>query len=221
MSGSRDAALARIRSTGLVPIVRAASADDAWRVAEAILSTGIGIVEITMNTPNAARAMEKIAGRYGDEVVLGAGTVLDTDTCRAALGAGARFIVTPAVDREVIDAARGADMVCIPGALTPTEILSAWRAGADIVKVFPCGAAGGPRYIRSLRGPFADIPFLPTGGISLEVLADYFRAGATAVGLGSELFDADTVRRGDFDAIRANLRGALATIKTARLDLGS
>ena len=152
MAWSREKAVALIREIGLVPIVRAPSPEDGFQAAEAIVAGGIGIAEITMTVPNAIHVVERLADRYGDKVLLGAGTVLDTETCRAALLAGAQFIVTPALDTRVIEMARRYSKPCIPGALTPTEVVTAWQAGADWVKIFPCGPVGGPSYIKALKG---------------------------------------------------------------------
>jgi 2-dehydro-3-deoxyphosphogluconate aldolase/(4S)-4-hydroxy-2-oxoglutarate aldolase len=216
MSWSKETVLVRIREVGLIPIIRTISADDALCAAEAIVAAGIGIVEITMNVPNAAEVVDRLMRRYGDAVLLGAGTVLDAHTCSCALDAGAEFIVTPAVVPAVIDAVRGADKVCIPGALTPTEVLTAWRAGADMVKVFPCGPVGGAQYIKVLRGPFPQIDFVPTGGITLETVAEFFKAGVAAVGIGSELVDPRALRERQLDIITATARRFLEAVRLAR-----
>ena len=153
MSWSKQASLGKILEVGLVPIVRAPSAEDALLAAEAIVAGNIGIAEITMTVPHAIQVMEKVADKFGDKVLLGAGTILDTETCRAALLAGAQFIVTPALNLAVIELARRYSKPCMPGALTPTEIVTAWQAGADLVKIFPCGPVGAPNTSRRSRGP--------------------------------------------------------------------
>ena len=173
MSWTKEKALALIREIGLVPIVRAPSPDDALRAAEAIIEVGIGIAEITMTVPNALHVMERVADKFGDKVLLGAGTILDPETCRAALLAGAEFIVTPSLNPQVIEVARRYSKACFPGALTPTEVVSAWQAGADMVKIFPCGPVGGPSYIKALKGPFPQIDFVPTGGVILESTPEF------------------------------------------------
>ena len=216
MSWSKETVLVRIREVGLIPIIRTISADDALCAAEAIVAAGIGIVEITMNVPNAAEVVDRLVRRYGDAVLLGAGTVVDAHTCACALDAGAEFIVTPAVVPPVIDAVRAAGKVCIPGALTPTEVLTAWRAGADMVKVFPCGPVGGAQYIKVLRGPFPQIDFVPTGGITLETVAEFFKAGVAAVGIGSELVDPRALRERQLDIITATARRFLEAVRLAR-----
>jgi len=216
MSWTKEKSLALIREVGLVPIVRAPSPEDAFRAAEAIVSGGIGIAEITMTVPNAIRVMERVVERYGDKVLLGAGTILDPETCRSALLAGAEFIVTPSLDVGVIEVARRYSEPCFPGALTPTEVVKAWQAGADLVKIFPCGPVGGPRYIKALKGPFPQIDFVPTGGVNLETTPEFIKAGAAAVAVGGELVDLKALREGNLDVITSNARRFLEAVRTAR-----
>jgi len=219
MPRSKHDALAKIREVGLVPIVRAPSPEDAFKAAEAIAAGGIGIAEVTMTVPNAIRVMERVAERFGDKVLLGAGTILDPESCRAALLAGAEFIVTPSLDVRVIEVARRYSKVCIPGALTPTEVVAAWQAGADLVKIFPCGPVGGPQYLKALRGPFPHIDFVPTGGVNLETTPAYIKAGAAAVAVGSELVDVKALREGRLDSITANARQYVEAVRAARAEL--
>ena len=216
MSWSREKVLSRLREVGVVPIVRVTNPDDAFKAVEAVLTGGVPVVEITMGVPNALRVMEHVVERFGDSVLLGAGTVLDSETCRAALLAGAEFIVTPSLDVKVIETSRRYSKACIPGALTPTEIVAAWQAGADMVKVFPCGPVGGPQYIKSLRGPLPHIDFVPTGGVELETAPDYIRAGAAAVAVGGELVSGKALREGKTEVITANARKFLAAVRSAR-----
>ncbi len=216
MSWTHRQAIDKIRDTGLVPIVRTPTADDAFHAAEAILLGGIGIAEITMTVPNALRVLEQVTDRYGDKVLLGAGTVLDPETCRAAILAGAQFIVTPALDLNVIQMARRYARPCLPGALTPTEVLAAWQAGADLVKIFPAGPVGGPQYIKALKGPFPQIDLVPTGGVNLETAPQFIRAGASAVAVGSELVDLKALRAGNAEAIAATARKYLEAVRSAR-----
>ena len=216
MSWTRERSLALIREVGLVPIVRAPSPEDAFRAAEAIVGGGIGIAEITMTVPNAIRVMERVAERYGDKVLLGAGTILDSETCRAALLAGAEFIVTPSLDVRVIEMARRYSKPCFPGALTPTEVLTAWQAGADMVKIFPAGPVGGPKYIKALKGPFPQIDFVPTGGVNLETTPEFIKAGAAAVAVGGELVDLKALREGKLEVITSNARQFLDAVRSAR-----
>ena len=219
MSWSKEKALGRIREVGLVPIVRAPSAEDALLAAEAIVEGNIGILEITMTVPNAIQVIEKVANKFGDKLLLGAGTILDTETGRAALLAGAEFIVTPALNLQVIELARRYSKAIFPGALTPTEVLAAWQAGADIVKIFPCGPVGGAKYIKALKGPFPQIEMIPTGGVNLETAPDFIKAGAAAVAVGGELVDLKLLREGKFDVITANARLFLDAVRTARASL--
>jgi 2-dehydro-3-deoxyphosphogluconate aldolase/(4S)-4-hydroxy-2-oxoglutarate aldolase len=219
MSWSKEQAIARIRELGLVPIVRAPSAEDAFKAAEAILAGGIGIAEITMTVPNALRVMERVVERYGDKVLLGAGTILDPETCRAALLAGAEFIVTPSLHVGVIEVAQRYGKACIPGALTPTEVVTASQAGADLVKIFPCGPVGGPQYIKALKGPLPHIDFVPTGGVNLETTPAYIKAGAAAVAVGGELVDLKALREGRLDSITASARKYIEAVRSARAEL--
>lgn len=216
MAWNYEHSLQKIRSTGLVPIVRAPSVEDAALAVEAILKCGIGIAEITMTVPGAIRLMEQTAAKHSGEALLGAGTVLDAETCRAAILAGADFIVTPALDVRVIEMARRYSKPCMPGALTPTEALAAWQAGASMVKIFPCGPVGGPAYIKALRGPLPQIDFVPTGGVTLDTVADYIRAGAAAVAVGSELVNLKALREGKVDAVTAVAARFLAAVQDAR-----
>jgi 2-dehydro-3-deoxyphosphogluconate aldolase / (4S)-4-hydroxy-2-oxoglutarate aldolase len=216
MAWTKEKALGLIRDIGLVPIVRAASEEHAFRAAAAIIEGGIGIAEITMTVPNAIRVMERVAERYGDRVLLGAGTILDPETCRAALLAGAEFIVTPSLDVRVIEVAKRYSKPIMPGALTPTEVVAAWEAGADLVKIFPCGPVGGPQYIKALRGPFPHIDFVPTGGVNLETTPEFIKAGAAAVAVGGELVDAKALKEGRLDVISSNARKYVEAVRAAR-----
>ena len=219
MSWSREKVLSRLREVGVVPIVRVSSQDDAFRAVEAVVAGGVPVVEITMGVPNALRVMEKVVDQFGESVLLGAGTVLDTETCRAALLAGAEFIVTPSLDIKVVETSRRYSKACIPGALTPTEIVTAWQAGADVVKVFPCGPVGGPKYLKSLRGPLPQVDFVPTGGVTLEATPDYIRAGAVAVAVGGELVSRKALQEGKTDVITANARRFVEAVRSARAEL--
>jgi 2-dehydro-3-deoxyphosphogluconate aldolase / (4S)-4-hydroxy-2-oxoglutarate aldolase len=221
MSWSKEKSLQLIREVGLVPIVRAPSPEDALLAAEAIIAADIRIAEITMTVPNAIQVMEKVTDNFGDQVLLGAGTILDPETARAALLAGAQFIVTPSLCVPVIELARRYSIPCMPGALTPTEVVTAWQAGADMVKIFPCGPVGGPKYIKALKGPFPQIEFIPTGGVNLETAPEFIKAGAAAVAVGSELVDIKLLREGKQEAISANARRYVEAVRTARASLGS
>ena len=184
-------AVARLREVGIIPIIRAQSADAVLPVAEALLEAGLPVVEVTMTVPNAIDAITQVAKRFSGKLLVGAGTVTDADLCRRAVDAGAEFIVTPCLVPEVIEAARRMNVAVLPGALTPTEVFEAFRAGGDMVKVFPVQSVGGAAYLRALRGPFPDIPLVPTGGVSLANIGEMFAAGAAAVGVGTELVSKD------------------------------
>ena len=204
---------------GIVPVVRTTSAETAVKAIEAIYRGGIRSAEITMTVPGAIRALEKVADLFGDKIVLGAGTVLDPETARICMLAGAQFFVTPSLKLATIEMANRYSKVICPGALTPTEVLTAWEAGADIVKVFPCGNVGGPKYIKALKGPFPHIEMVPTGGVNLETAGEFLKAGACAVAVGGELVDAKLIQQGKYDEIEARARQYLAVIQKAREEL--
>ena len=208
--------LAQITGIGLVPVVRTESAESAILAIEAIYRGGVRVAEITMTVPGAVRALEKIANEFGDKIVLGAGTVLDAETARICMLAGAEFLVTPSLKLATIEIAKRYSKVICPGALTPTEVLTAWEAGADIVKIFPCGNVGGPKYIKALKGPFAQIEMIPTGGVNLETAGEFLKAGACAVAVGGELVDARHIKEGRYDLIEEKARQYLAAIAKAR-----
>src|SRR5215470_12325545 len=185
----REAVLAAIVEIGIVPVVRTETEEGAVRAIEAVYRGGIRAAEITMTVPGAIRALEKIADEFGDQIVLGAGTVLDPETARACMLAGAEFLVTPSLNLNTIEIAQRYSKVIMPGALTPTEVLTAWEAGGDAIKIFPCSAVGGAKYIKALRAPFPHIEMVPTGGVNLETVGDFLKAGACAVAVGAELID--------------------------------
>jgi len=212
----REKSVSLLREVGIIPIIRAASADAAVAVAEALLQGGLTVAEITFTVPNAVQAIERVAKRFPGKLLVGAGTVTDAEAARRAMDAGAEFIVTPCLVPEVIEAARRADVAVLPGALTPGEVFAAFRAGGDMVKVFPVQNVGGAAYLRALRGPFPDIPLVPTGGVTLENLTELFKAGAAAVGVGTELIPKDALARRDYAAIAALAKQFLAGVRQAR-----
>jgi 2-dehydro-3-deoxyphosphogluconate aldolase/(4S)-4-hydroxy-2-oxoglutarate aldolase len=214
---SKNETLRRIREIGLVPVVRAASSDEALRLVLALKEGGVDVIELTMTVPGAIKLIETLAVRFGRDVIVGAGTVLDALTARACILAGAEFVVSPVVDLATIGCCRTYGVPVLPGALTPTEIVAAWRAGADMVKVFPCSALGGATYIKSLRAPLPQVELVPTGGVSLENAAAFIRAGASAVGAGADLVDPSKV---DGGGVSANARKYVAAIKEARAAIG-
>jgi 2-dehydro-3-deoxyphosphogluconate aldolase/(4S)-4-hydroxy-2-oxoglutarate aldolase len=212
---SRHADLQRVLDRGIVAIIRAPSGELLVDVAEALLEGGIDVIEVTFTVPGVLEIISRVRDALGDRVLLGAGTVLDTESARAALLAGAEFLVTPTVNTGVIELCNRYDKLIMPGAFTPTEVLTAWETGADIVKVFPADI-GGASHIRALKGPFPHIRLLPTGGVNLDTLAEFVRAGACAVGLGSALVEKDALGRGDMHRIRDLARQYVNAMQSAR-----
>jgi 2-dehydro-3-deoxyphosphogluconate aldolase/(4S)-4-hydroxy-2-oxoglutarate aldolase len=208
--------LAIITDTAIVPVVRTSTAEEAIQAVEAIHGAGMRAAEITMTVPGAVRALEKLADRFGGKMLLGSGTVLDAETARICILAGAEFLVCPSLRVATIEMAKRYSKVVCPGALTPTEVLAAWEAGADAVKVFPCGNVGGAKYIKALKGPFPQIEMIPTGGVNLETIGDFLKAGACAVGVGGELVDAKSLKEGRYDVIAERARQFVAAIAKAR-----
>ena len=206
-----------IRETGVIPVVRANSADEAMRAIDAIRGGGISILEITMTVPGAVKVIEQVVNRYGNEALVGAGTVLDPETAKACISAGAQFVVSPSLNVDTIACCRELDIVVMPGALTPTEVVEAWTAGADFVKVFPAGAVGGASYIKALKAPLPQIELVPTGGVSLKTAADFIRAGAAAVGVGADLVDIKAIREGQAGLITERAKQFVEIVRQARL----
>jgi 2-dehydro-3-deoxyphosphogluconate aldolase / (4S)-4-hydroxy-2-oxoglutarate aldolase len=213
---SRAELCSRIAELGIVPVVRAPSAHLAIRAAEALLAGGISVFEITMTVPDALAVIRSLVEQLGDRATVGAGTVLSASDALACIDAGAQFVVSPGLDLATIEAVHARGVPVMPGALTPTEIITAWKAGADMVKVFPCSAVGGAKYLRALRGPLPDVKLLPTGGVSLSTAQDYIEAGATALGLGSELVDVTALAAGADAAVTDRARELLAVVRAAR-----
>jgi 2-dehydro-3-deoxyphosphogluconate aldolase / (4S)-4-hydroxy-2-oxoglutarate aldolase len=206
-----------IKEIAIVPIVRVVNAEAAIAAVEALREGGVDCAEITMTVHGAIRALETVADRYGDSILLGAGTVLDAETARVCILAGAHFLVTPSLNVKTIETARRYGRPIFPGGLTPTEILTAWEAGADAVKVFPCSALGGASYIKALKAPFPQIELFPTGGVCLETIAEFLRAGSMAVGVGSELVDQKTIAKGDYNMITQRARSFRDAADAARV----
>ena len=206
----------RMMEIGVVPVVRASSGEAALRAAAAIKAGGIPIIEITMTVPGALRVIEEVAARYGSDVLIGAGTVLDAETARACMLAGAEFIVSPALNVETIAICRRYGKVVMPGALTPTEILTAWQAGADFVKVFPCDSLGGAKYIKSLKAPLPQIELVPTGGVTLQTAADFIKAGSSALGVGTDLVDMKALADGQDSLITERARQFVEILRETR-----
>lgn len=211
----KEQQLARVLDTGIVAVIRARSGDLLADVAEALLAGGIDVMEITFTVPGAVRVLERVAERMGQRVLLGAGTVLDPETARAALLAGAEFIVSPHTNLDVIRLCRRYSKLVMPGAMTPTEVVTAWQAGADIVKVFPSEITG-PKYLRALHGPLPQIRLMPTGGVDLHTAADFLRCGACALGIGGSLVEKKAVETGDMTRIESLARQFVAIVKETR-----
>lgn len=206
----------QIKETGVIPVVRATSAGEAMRAIDAIREGGIPLLEITMTVPGALKVIEEVSQRYGKDALVGAGTVLDAETATACISSGAQFVVSPALNLETIACCRRLDIVVMPGALTPTEVVQAWNAGADFVKVFPAGAVGGPSYLKSLKAPLPQIELVPTGGVSLKTAADFIRAGAAALGVGADLVDIKAIREGQASLITERAKRFIEIVREAR-----
>jgi 2-dehydro-3-deoxyphosphogluconate aldolase/(4S)-4-hydroxy-2-oxoglutarate aldolase len=207
---SRDTILKRVLDGGIVAVVRAESGESLVKVVRALAEGGVTAAEITFTVPGAVDVIRQVRQEVGDAVVLGAGTVLDTETARVALLAGAEYIVSPTVNVDVIRLCRRYDKAIMPGALTPTEVLTAWEAGADIVKIFPADV-GGPAYLKALRGPLPQVRVMPTGGVDLDTAESFLKAGACCLGVGGSLVESKAVASGDFARIR-DLAGQYAAI---------
>src|SRR5262245_44951470 len=215
---NKQEVLRKIAEVGLVPVVRAQSADEALQAIEAIRAGGVPVLEITMTVPGAIELMQTVTRRLGASAIVGAGTVLDAETARACILAGAQFVVSPACDLKTIALCRRYGVAVAPGALTPTEIVAAWSAGADVVKVFPCGALGGASYIKSLKAPLPQIDLIPTGGVSLKTAADFIKAGSFALGVGADLVDLAAIREGKHQLVTDRAREFVRLVQEARAD---
>ncbi len=204
-----------IRNTGIIAIMRTQSSEQLLRAADAIRAGGVCVIEVTMTTPGALRIIEEATGKYGEDVLFGAGTVLDAESARAALLAGAQFIVAPAFNAEVVQICRRYSIPVFPGAYTPTEILTAWEAGADMVKVFPA-SIGGPRLIKAIKAPLPQVELVPVGGVNMETAADFIRAGAAALGVGSALINQTLLDSDDFATLTERARRLMEEVVRGR-----
>lgn len=212
---SKDVDLKRVLDLGLVAIIRAPNGDRLLEVAEALYAGGIDVIEVTFTVPSVIDIIKQLRDKIGDRILLGAGTVLDVETARAAILAGAEFIVTPTVNTEVIKLCQRYGKVVMSGAFTPTEILTAWEAGADIVKVFPADV-GGPSYLKAVHGPLPQVRLLPTGGVNLDTLDSFVKAGACAVGLGGALVEKEALEQGDMQRVETAARNFVKAMQEAR-----
>jgi 2-dehydro-3-deoxyphosphogluconate aldolase/(4S)-4-hydroxy-2-oxoglutarate aldolase len=206
----------KLLGVGVVPIVRVDNADTALRIAEAILEGGIPCLEVTLTTPGALKVIAEVSSRFGGEFAIGAGTVLDPESARLAIDSGACFIVSPNTRRETLELCRRYGVVSCPGALTPTEVVTAWEQGGDLIKVFPVDNMGGAKYIKALKAPLPQIDLVPTGGIDLGNIAEHIKAGAAAVAVGSSLMDKQSIDASDWQAIAAKARRFVETVAEAR-----
>jgi 2-dehydro-3-deoxyphosphogluconate aldolase / (4S)-4-hydroxy-2-oxoglutarate aldolase len=213
---NREEIKKRITHIGVLPVVRASSSHEAKLAVEAVGQGGIPVVEITMTVPGAVEIIRDLTKAHGADVLIGAGTVLDAAAARRCLEAGAQFIVSPGVDLETIEFVLTEGKVMIPGALSPSEVIAAWKAGADFVKVFPCGSVGGAKYIHALKGPLPQIPLIPTGGVNLDTAADFILAGAEALGVGGELVQTAALKAGKPELIAEAARKFVEIVQQAR-----
>jgi 2-dehydro-3-deoxyphosphogluconate aldolase/(4S)-4-hydroxy-2-oxoglutarate aldolase len=211
----------RIAEIGVVPVVRASSSREALIAAEAVCQGGIPIVEITMTVPGAVEVIRELCKSSASEVLIGAGTVLDPETARRCLDAGAQFLVSPGLNLPTVELAVREKILIMAGALTPTEVITAWNAGSDFVKIFPCGQVGGAKYIKALRGPLPQIPLVPTGGVNLNTAAEFIEAGAAALGIGGELVQAEALKSGKSQIIADNARKFVEIVKQTRARMTS
>jgi len=212
---SKEIHLQRILDAGIIAVVRAPDGLQLVEVARALTDGGVNIIEITMSVPNALEVLHQVGQALGERILLGAGTVLDPETARAVLLAGAEYIVTPTLNLDVIRLCQRYGKLVLPGAFTPTEILTAWEAGADIVKVFPADVVG-PAFFKAVRGPLPQVRLMPTGGVDLNTAADFLKAGACCLGIGSQLVEPKAVADRNFDRIRDLARQYVAIVKKTR-----
>ncbi|MGB9435247.1 MAG: bifunctional 4-hydroxy-2-oxoglutarate aldolase/2-dehydro-3-deoxy-phosphogluconate aldolase [Candidatus Acidiferrum sp.] len=209
-------AISKIHEIGIVPVVRAANLEEARRAVDAICTGGIPVIEITMTVPNAPAMIQELVRHYGTTVLTGAGTVTTAKQAEICLDAGAQFLVSPGLSVPVLQMAEKRGILAIPGALTPTEVMAALDAGAKLIKIFPCGSAGGPKHIKALRAPFPETRLIPTGGVNLANAAEYFAAGSFALGVGADLVDLAAIRRNEPAKIIDMARALMDTVRLAR-----
>ncbi|MBV8847395.1 MAG: bifunctional 4-hydroxy-2-oxoglutarate aldolase/2-dehydro-3-deoxy-phosphogluconate aldolase [Bryobacterales bacterium] len=205
----------RIEEAGIIPAVRLSSAEDALFAAEAVASGGIPIVEVTMTVPGALRVIQELT-RQNPHMIVGAGTVLELETAHRCIDGGAAFITSPGLDINIVECALKRDVLAFPGALTPTEVIAAWKAGSDFVKIFPCVQVGGPAYIKALKGPLPQVPVIAAGGVTQQTIADFILAGAAAVGIGANLIAPDAIHSREPDWIRHLAQRFTKLVKGAR-----
>jgi len=215
MTGTREDVVRQVEQAGIVAVIRLKEPEKVRAVADAIAEGGVRALEVTMTVPGAVDLIRQLAPTMPPGFLLGAGTVLDRDTALRVIDAGAQFVVSPVFRRTVIDACHERNVPAMPGCFTPTEILDAWDAGADVVKVFPATALG-PTFLKDVRGPLPHVKLMPTGGVTLDNAGDWIRAGAAAVGVGTALLDAKAIAAGDYGTLRANAERIVANVRAAR-----
>jgi 2-dehydro-3-deoxyphosphogluconate aldolase/(4S)-4-hydroxy-2-oxoglutarate aldolase len=206
----------QLEAAGIIPVLRARSAKEAMGLVEAMYAGGITVIEVTMTVPGAIDVLRELKRSYGSKLLLGSGTVTDGGECTETIDAGAEFVVSPSLHLDVIHATKARDKVSLPGALTPTEVITAWRAGADFVKVFPCSAMGGASYLKSLKAPFPFLRLVPTGGVTLETAASFLASGASALGVGADLVNVQAMADGKPEVITQSARAYVDVIAKAR-----
>lgn len=211
----------RIVEIGVIPVVRASSPGEALAAGRAVCEGGIPVVEITMTVPGATDVIRELTKTMASDVLIGAGTVLDVEMARRCVDAGAHFLVSPGLNVPTVEFAVRQGVLMMAGGLTPTEIMTAWSAGSDLVKVFPCGQLGGAKYLKALKGPLPQVPLVPTGGVNLNTAGELIEAGAVALGVGGELVQADALKSGRLETITDNARKFVAIVKEARSRVGS
>ncbi len=214
---NKSQVIEQIKKIGVLPVIRANSETEARQIVDAVTKGGITTIEVTMTVPNAIQLIENLVKDYGDAILIGAGTVLTKQVAAQCIAAGAKFIISPALNLETIEFCNEREIVVMPGALTPTEILTAWNAGADFVKVFPANALGGTNYLKSIKAPLPQIKLIPTGGVSLDTAADFIKAGAEAVGVGGELVDLKAIRENRPEIITERAKQFLEIVRKARM----
>ena len=200
----------------LIPVLRAGSIQTGHALVDAMMAGGVTVVEVTMTVPNALTLLRELKLRHGDSLLLGSGTVTDAAQAEATIDEGAEFVVSPSLHLDVIAKTKELGRISIPGALTPTEVITAWRAGADYVKIFPCSAMGGASYLKSLLAPFPELKLIPTGGVTLQTAADFLKAGARALGVGTDLVNTPAIAEGKPEIVTNAARAYLEAIRVAR-----
>ncbi|MFQ6123952.1 MAG: bifunctional 4-hydroxy-2-oxoglutarate aldolase/2-dehydro-3-deoxy-phosphogluconate aldolase [Candidatus Heimdallarchaeota archaeon] len=218
MEWNKQTIMDTIYKIGLTPVVRAGSIDEALKITEALIEGGLNVIEITFTVPGAHKVIETLTHKVGANMLIGAGTVLDPVTARTALLAGAQFIVSPISSPELIAMSRTYAKPVFPGCMTPTEVYHAWKLGADVVKIFPCDNVGGVKMIQAIKGPFPQVELIPTGGVNKQTAAEFIKAGAWALGIGSALIDKKAIKAKDWNVITENAKVYLDIIKKARTE---